>query len=52
MMDSMKIQNEEWPQKGAKGAKNGEMQFLLFVPFGAPAPPTQTNEMKRVHHAN
>jgi len=23
-----------------------------FAVFGAPAPPTQTNEMKRVHHAN
>ena len=23
-----------------------------FVPFGAPAPPTKTNELKRVHHAN
>jgi hypothetical protein len=23
-----------------------------FAHSGAPAPPTQTNEMKRVHHAN
>ena len=34
--------------------KNGIKRFVLqpFVLFGAPAPPTKTNELKRVHHAN
>jgi len=34
--------------------KNGITRFVPwpFVPSGAPAPPTKTNELKRVHHAN
>ena len=31
--------------------KNG-IKRLVPWPFGAPAPPTKTNELKRVHHAN
>jgi hypothetical protein len=26
--------------------------ILLFAASGAPAPPTKTNELKGVHHAN